>query len=69
MNIIKELVELFKYYGKINFAREDSIYAIDGYEVARSIVQYFNNRGKKELKLPEKIREDIEKILQQIIQS
>ncbi|HNZ65819.1 MAG: serine/threonine protein kinase [Planctomycetes bacterium] len=69
MNIIKELVELFKYYGKINFAREDSIYAIDGYEVARSIVQYFNNRGKKELKLPEKIREDIAKILQQIIQS
>ena len=66
--LVKVLVGLFKGFGKINFAKEDSIYAVDGYEVARCIVRYYNEHGKEALELPENLREEISQKIVKLIE-
>ncbi len=63
---VKELVEIFKSYARLNFAKEESIYAIDGMQLARTIVQYYNDIHAKEIELPENLRQDIATRLREI---
>lgn len=65
---LRELTEIFKHYAKLNFAKEDSIYAIDGYELARRLIQYYNSSRREPLELPEKLQVEIAQRLKQIVQ-
>ena len=64
--VVKELLEIFKLYAKLNFAKEESIYAIDGIQLARLIVQFYNDIHAKEMELPENLRQDIASRLKEI---
>ncbi|NUM33340.1 MAG: serine/threonine protein kinase [Candidatus Brocadiae bacterium] len=64
--IVKDLLELFKLYAKLNFAKEESIYAIDGIQLARILVQYYNDLNAKDIELPENLRQDIASKLKEI---
>lgn len=64
---LREFTEIFKHYAKINFAKEDSIYAIDGYELARRIIQYYSSNRQEPLLLPETLQTDIAERIQRVI--
>ena len=67
INILRRLVDAFKIYGKINLAKEDSIYAVDGYQLARIIIKYYNDNCKGELALPANLRKEVAIPLQALI--
>ncbi len=67
VQVLRELTDIFKVYGKINFAKEDSVYVVDGYEIARKLIQYYNLGTREELELPEKLNNDIATRLQKIV--
>ena len=65
-NLLKELVNLFNIYGKLNFAKEDSIYAIDGFYVARTVIHHYSTQ-KSDVELPDKLRDDIAVLVKELI--
>ncbi len=62
-----ELVNLFKLYGSVSFADIDSTILLNGYSVAKSIQDFYNQPNRTTIELPSHMQANIRDLLKKMI--
>lgn len=68
ISLLKSLVKIFNRYGKVNFARDDSIYAMNGYHLSRLLVRFYDESAKSTIDLPDNMNPEIRTIIHKLVE-
>ena len=67
LQLRSELLNLFKSHGNIQFARQDLNVAINGYDIANIIGEFYNIPNRTAIDLPDEIQPDVRQMLKDMI--
>jgi hypothetical protein len=65
--LLKSLLKIFNSYGKINFAQENTVYGVDGYQIGRCLVRFYNDPARTHLELPDNLHPEVMEVVKSLV--